>query len=176
MANSDTSTGYMVERSDRERDRGAWSMLRTLLRERNLTVVDLHEMLQVRGVPVNRKSLYRLASSQPVQKLDMVIVRGICEALQVQLGELIQFHKPKIELLHLDPRLQEELSKLIERDNAGKLTEEEDARFNALLGVVRKITLKNAKMLSGQTLQRVAGHKEVMTTKQVQEDSLVEGK
>jgi DNA-binding Xre family transcriptional regulator len=157
----------------RGKDRWAWSTLRTLLSERNLTVAALHEMLRFRGVPVNRKSLYRLASSQPVQKLDMAIVRGICEALEVHLEELIQFDKPKWELLRLDPRLQEELDNLIERNNAGTLTELEEARFNALLDAVRKITIKNSKMLSGETRQRSSGHIEVTTTEQSVEASLV---
>lgn len=152
--------------------RWAWSTLRSLLSERNLTVADLHEMLRTRGVQVNRKSLYRLASSEPVQKLDTAIARGICEALEVHLEELIQFDKPKFELLRLDPRLQEELDGLIERNNAGKLTEIEEARFNALLDAVRRITIKNSKMLSGQTRHRSFGHIEVTTIAQSDEASL----
>lgn len=143
----------------RENDRLAWSTLRALLDERNLTVADLHEMLQIRGVPVNRKSLYRLTSSQPVQKLNTAIVRGICEALQVRLEELIEFHKPKFELLHLDPRSQEELDRLIEKDNEGSLTEQEEIRFKALLRAAQKIVLKNSKILFGQARQRLAGQK-----------------
>jgi hypothetical protein len=45
----------------------AWSTLRTLLAEKNLTVVDLREKLCEQGFEVNKKSLYRLAISRPIQ-------------------------------------------------------------------------------------------------------------
>ena len=64
---------------------GAWSTLRTLLAEKNLTVVDLHERLREQGFDVNNKSLYRFTTSRPVQKIDTAIVRAICEALDVGL-------------------------------------------------------------------------------------------
>lgn len=73
----------------------------TLLAEKNLTVADLYQILQKRGFAVNRKSLYRLAASQPVQKLDTAIARAVCEALDVRLQDLIQFQKPRFELKHL---------------------------------------------------------------------------
>jgi DNA-binding Xre family transcriptional regulator len=88
-------------------EKGAWSTLRTLLAEKNLTVVDLHQMLRKQGFDVNKKSLYRLATSRPVQKLDTAIARAICEALDVRLEDLIQFQKPKFELQRLDRRLQQ---------------------------------------------------------------------
>jgi hypothetical protein len=53
----------------------AWSTLRTLLAEKNLTVVDLHERLREQGFEVNKKSLYRLATAHPVQKIDTAIAR-----------------------------------------------------------------------------------------------------
>jgi DNA-binding Xre family transcriptional regulator len=73
---------------------GAWSTLRTRLAEKGLTVADLHEMLQI-AFPVNIKSLYRLTGTGPVQKIDLGIVRAICAALKVEIGDLIQFEKPK---------------------------------------------------------------------------------
>jgi DNA-binding Xre family transcriptional regulator len=60
---------------------------------RAITVVDLHERLREQGFEVNKKSLYRLATSQPVQKIDTAIARAICEALDVGLEDLIQFQK-----------------------------------------------------------------------------------
>jgi hypothetical protein len=47
-------------------EKGAWSTLRILLAEKNLTVVDLHEMVRKQGFDVNKKSLYRLATSRPI--------------------------------------------------------------------------------------------------------------
>ena len=128
----------------------AWSTLRTLLAEKNLTVADLHEKLREQGFDVNKKSLYRLTTSHPVQKIDTAIARAICEALDVGLGDLIQFQRPRFELQHLDPRSEKELARLMDKNNEGELTEKERARFHTLLDEVQKITLYNSKMLVDQ--------------------------
>jgi DNA-binding Xre family transcriptional regulator len=131
-------------------DKGVWSTLPNLLAEKNLTVADLYQILQKRGFAVNKKSLYRLTASQPVQKLDTAIVRAVCEALDVRLQDLIQFQKPKFELKRLDPKSQRELDRLMDKNNEGELTKSEQARFKALLGEVQKISLYNAKALVSQ--------------------------
>jgi DNA-binding Xre family transcriptional regulator len=131
-------------------DKGAWSTLPNLLAEKNLTVADLYQILQKRRFAVNRKSLYRLAGSQPVQKLDTAIVRAVCEALDIRLQDLIQFQKPKFELKRLDPKSQRELDRLMDKNNEGELTKSEQARFKALLDEVRRISLYNAKALVSQ--------------------------
>ena len=106
----------------------AWSTLRTLLAEKNLTVVDLHGKLRKRRFEVNKKSLYRLATSRPVQKIDTAIARAVCEALDVGLEDLIQFQKPRFELQRLNRRSEKELDRLMDKNNEGKLTEKEQAR------------------------------------------------
>jgi DNA-binding Xre family transcriptional regulator len=143
-------------------EKGAWSTLRTLLAEKNLTVVDLHEMLRKAGFEVNKKSLYRLTTPGPVQKLDTAIVKAICEALNVGLADLIQFQKPKFELQRLDRRSEKELDKLMDKNNEGELTEKERAKFRALLDEVQKITLYNSKMLLDQKRLRESKHGKVM--------------
>ncbi|HYZ73459.1 MAG TPA: helix-turn-helix transcriptional regulator [Chthoniobacterales bacterium] len=130
--------------------KGAWSTLPTLLAERNLTVADLHQILQQRGFNVNKKSLYRLTTSEPVQKLDTAIVRAVCEALEVHLEDLIQFQKPKFELKRLEPKSERELDRLMGKNNEGELTKSEQARFKVLLDEVQKISLYNAKALLSQ--------------------------
>ena len=146
-------------------EKGAWSTLRTLLAEKNLTVVDLHQMLRKQGFDVNKKSLYRLATSRPVQKLDTAIARAICEALDVRLEDLIQFQKPKFELQRLDRRSQQELDRLMDKNNEGKLTEKERARFKTLLDEVQKVTLYNSKMLVSQKRLRDSRHREVVAAR-----------
>ena len=131
-------------------ENGAWSTLRTLLAEKNLTVVDLHEKLREQGFDVNSKSLYRLTTSRPVQKIDIAIARAICEALGVGLEDLIVFQKPKFELQRLDRRSENQLDRLMDKNNEGKLTEKERAKFKALLDEVQKITLYNSKILVDQ--------------------------
>jgi DNA-binding Xre family transcriptional regulator len=137
-------------------EKGAWSTLPTLLAEKNLTVADLHQILQKRGFAVNKKSLYRLAASQPVQKLDTAIARAVCEALDVRLEDLIQFEKPKFELKRLEPKSQRELDRLMDKNNEGELTKSDQARFKTLLDEVQKISLYNANALLSQKRLREA--------------------
>ena len=149
----------------RGHDKGAWSTLPNLLAEKNLTVADLHQILRKRGFEVNKKSLYRLTASQPVQKLDTTIIRAVCEALQVRLEDLIQFQKPKFELKHLDPRSQQELDRLMDKNNEGELTQKEKTRFKALLDEVQRISLYNSKALLSQKRLRESMPHEVVTTR-----------
>jgi DNA-binding Xre family transcriptional regulator len=146
-------------------DKGAWSTLPNLLAEKNLTVADLHQILQKRGFEVNKKSLYRLAAPQPIQKLDTAIIRAICEALEVRLQDLIQFQKPKFELKRLEPRSQQELDRLMDKNNEGELTQKEKARFKALLDEVQRISLYNAKALLNQKRLRESTPREILAAR-----------
>jgi DNA-binding Xre family transcriptional regulator len=143
----------------------AWSTLGTLLAEKNLTVVDLHEKLREQGFEVNKKSLYRLATSQPVQKIDTAIARAVCEALNVGLEDLIQFQKPRLELQRLNRRSEKELDRLMDNNNEGKLTEKQRARLKTLLDEVEKITLYNSKMLVDQKRRRESKHGKVLVAR-----------
>src|SRR5260370_42323285 len=112
---------------------GGWWNLGILLDEENLTVGDGHEKLREQGFDVNNKSLYRLTTYRSVQKIDTAIARAICQALNVGLEDLIVFQKPKFELQRLDRRSQKQLDRLMDKNNEGKLTEKERAKFKALL-------------------------------------------
>ena len=146
-------------------DHQAWSTLRTLLAEKNLTIVDLHEKLSEQGFEVNKKSLYRLATSHPVQKIDTGIARAVCEALDVGLEDLIQFQKPRFELHRLNRRSEKELDRLMDKNNEGTLTERERTRFKTLLDEVHKITLYNSKMLVDQKRRRESKHGKVVAAR-----------
>jgi hypothetical protein len=146
-------------------DKGAWSTLPNLLAEKNLTVANLHEMLRKRGFDVNKKSLYRLTTPEPIQKLDTAIVRAVCEALDVRLEDLIQFQKPKFELKALDPKSQRELDKLMDKNNEGELTRSQQARFKALLDEVQKISLYNSKALLNQKRLRESTSREILAAR-----------
>jgi DNA-binding Xre family transcriptional regulator len=146
-------------------NKGAWSTLPSLLAEKNLTVADLHQILRKRGFEVNKKSLYRLAASQPVQKLDATIVRAVCEALEVRLQDLIQFQKPKFELKRLDPKSQKELDRLMDKNNQGELTKTEQARFKALLDEAQRISLYNSKALLNQKRLRESTSREILAAR-----------
>ena len=141
--------------------KGAWSTLPNLLAEKNLTVADLHQILRKRGFEVNKKSLYRLATSQAIQKLDTTIVRAVCEALDIRLQDLIQFEKPRFELKRLDSRSQQELDRLMDKNNEGELTKNEQARFKALLDEAQRISLYNSKALLNQKRLRESTSREI---------------
>jgi DNA-binding Xre family transcriptional regulator len=146
-------------------DKGAWSTLPTLLVEKNFTVADLHQILRKRGFDVNKKSLYRLAASQPVQKLDTAIVRAVCEALEVRLQDLIQFQKPKFELKRLDPKSQQDFDRLMDKNNEGELTKNEQARFKALLDEAQRISLYNSKALLNQKRLSESTSREILAAR-----------
>jgi DNA-binding Xre family transcriptional regulator len=145
--------------------KGAWSTLPNLLAEKNLRVADLYQILQKRGFAVNKKSLYRLASPQPVQKIDTAIVRAVCEALDVRLQDLIKFHKPKFELKSLDPKSQRDLDRLMDKNNEGELTKSEQALFEVLLDEAQKISLYNAKALLNQKRLRESTSRETLAAR-----------
>ena len=97
--------------------------------------------------------------------MDTAIIRAICEALEVRLQDLIQFQKPKFELKRLEPRSQQELDRLMDKNNQGKLTKTEQARFKALLDEVQRISLYNAKALLNQKRLRESTSREMLAAR-----------
>jgi hypothetical protein len=124
-----------------------WSNLGMLLAEHNMSVLGLHKRLQEKGVSVNLKSLYRLAGSKPLQKVDARIVKPICLVLGVDLSELIQLEKPQVSLLKLDPLTQARITTLIDRNNQGTMTKKERSELERLVNKAEKISLHNARAL-----------------------------
>jgi DNA-binding Xre family transcriptional regulator len=124
-----------------------WSNLGMLLAEHNMSVLALHKRLQQKGVSVNLKSLYRLAGSQPLQKIDARIVKPICSVLSVDLSELIPLEKPQATLLKLDLVTQSRISALLEKNNQGTITKRERSELERLVDKAEKISLHNARAL-----------------------------
>ena len=56
--------------------------------------------------------------------------------------------------MRLDPAPQQELDKLMDKNNGDRLAEEEKARFNALLEGVQRIPLHHPKLLVDQKRPR----------------------
>jgi hypothetical protein len=124
-----------------------WSNLGMLLAEHNMSVLALHKRLQEKGVSVNLKSLYRLAGSQPLQKIDARIVKPICLVLGVDLSELIPLEKPQVSLLKLDPLTQARITTLLDKNNQGTITKKERSELERLVNKAEKISLHNARAL-----------------------------
>jgi hypothetical protein len=129
----------------------AYSRLSIVLAKMNLTVFQLHRRLETAGFPVNIKSLYRLASEQPLRKIDLRIAAAVCKACNLDLGELITFEKPRSRLRHLDARTQARLETLMTKNNNGTLTAGEKKQFGQLAEKAHRISLENARILQGES-------------------------
>ncbi len=125
----------------------AYSRLRTVLAERNLTVFQLHRQLDSAGLPVNIKSLYRLTADEPLQKVDLRVAGAVCQACGVEIGDLITFQKPRAQLHRLDPKIQARLDELMVKSNEGQLTAREKKEFAALASEAHRLSIENARML-----------------------------
>jgi len=128
-------------------EQSLWSNLGMLLAEHNMSVLALHKRLRQKGGSVNLKSLYRLAGSQPLQKIDARIVRPICLVLGLGLSELITLEKPQATLLKLDPVTQSRISALLGKNNQGTITKRERSELERLVEKAEKISLHNARAL-----------------------------
>lgn len=79
--------------------------------------------------------------------------------------DLIQSQKPTFELKHRDQPSQKELDRLMGKNNEGDLTQKKQARFEAPLDEVQKITLYNSKMLLDQKRLRESRCRDVVAAR-----------
>ena len=79
----------------------------------------LHKSLKAAGFPVNIKRLYRLIEPRPIRNIDLNVAGAICEELQIDIEDLIQFEKPEIELERLDLPFQYQFDELREFKQPG---------------------------------------------------------
>ena len=122
-----------------------------------MSVLALHKRLQEKGVSVNLKSLYRLAVSQPLRKLDARIVKPICLVLGIDLSELISLEKPELGLLKLNPVTQARLTNLLDKSNQGTIAKRERLELERLVDKAEKLSLHNARALVEYRRRRADG-------------------
>jgi hypothetical protein len=128
----------------------AYSRLKRILKQQQLTVPELHRRLIGNGLYVNLKSLYRLNDEgQPVERLDMRVAGAICQVIAVPLSDWIVFEEES-RLRTLDADQQTRLNALMEKNNAGSLTAEEREELQSLVRTAEEITLNNARLLAAQ--------------------------
>ena len=125
----------------------AYSKLGLILSRRNLSVLALQRKLEDVGVPVNVKSLYRLAEDAPLQKIDLRIAAAVCKVCDVELGDLISLERPKAQLQRLNTKTQSRLDTLMEKNNEGQLTAAERKEFVALADAAHQLSMANARLL-----------------------------
>lgn len=129
----------------------AYSRLRRVLGQRNLTVQELHRRIRQQGMSVNLKSLYRLNNdSLPVERLDLRVAGIICAVCAVPLSELIAFESPRPRLRHLPRQNQKRLDELMERNNNGGISHAERRELKGLVREAEEIALDNARTLAKQ--------------------------
>jgi hypothetical protein len=135
----------------------AYSQLKRLLREQQLTVPELERRLQQQGLRINVKSLYRLNNDrQPLQRLDLRVAGAVCQVLALPLSDLIAFEKPRPKLRRLAATKQRRLEALMAGNNEGKLTTSEQRELKELVQEAEQIMLDNARQLAGQRQQLTA--------------------
>ena len=129
----------------------AYSRLKRLLKQQQLSVPDLHRRMRSRGFRVNIKSLYHLSDEdQPVQRLDMRVAGAICQVCAVPLSEWIVFEQDDGRLRTLAPDRQERLDLLMAQNSAGPMTQAERSELQTLVREAEEITLSNARLLVEQ--------------------------
>jgi hypothetical protein len=132
-----------------------YSQLASLLNNRRVAVPELKRQMQRLGLPVNIKSLYRLTSAEPLQKIDLRIVSAICRTCKVGISEVIDFTPPKLTMQQLDSSAQKRLNELMSKNTEGSLTAAERGEFENLAKEAQQITITNARILASH--RRKAG-------------------
>jgi hypothetical protein len=129
----------------------AYSRLKRLLKQQQLSVPELHRRLRSGGFRVNIKSLYHLSvEDQPVQRLDMRVAGAICQVCAVPLSEWIVFEVDEGKLRALPSDRQERLDQLMEKNSAGQITKAERDELQTLVREAEETTLANARLLVEQ--------------------------
>lgn len=130
----------------------AYSRLKRLLKQQQLSIPELHRRMGSRGFQVNIKSLYHLSDEDhPVQRLDMQVAGAICQVCAVPLSEWIIFEPDDGRLRSLDPSKQVRLDLLMTKNSAGQMTEAERNELQKLVREAEEITLANARLLAEQS-------------------------
>jgi hypothetical protein len=129
----------------------AYSRLKRILQQQNLSIPELHRRILSRGVRINIKSLYRLSDEDhPIERLDLRVAGAICQVCAVPLSTWIVFEEDDGRLRTLASDQQELLEALMAKNSAGQLTDEERTELQTLVRAAEEITLANARLLAAQ--------------------------
>jgi phage terminase small subunit len=118
------------------------SRLPILLKERQMTVLSLQRQLAQQGRIISKNTLYRLASWQPLKKVDLTIAGEICSLLGIGLSELFVIRRQK-------EGENNPLTPFSKGEKRVTFTDEQKARMRILLELARegKITPKEEREL-----------------------------
>jgi hypothetical protein len=129
----------------------AYSYLKQLLKQQQLSVPELHRRIRSQGLSINLKSLYRLSDdTQPIDRLDMRVAGAICSVFSVRLSDWIIFQEDSQALQTLGSERQARLDTLMGKNNQGELTVSEREELRGLVREAEEIMLTNARLLTQQ--------------------------
>jgi len=125
----------------------AYSTFPDLLAELRLTVAEAHQRLVARGFKFDKKTLYRLASHEPMQTISAPLVGAVCAEFKIGLDDLLVWSPPTPKLHRIDEKTQARLEVLMAKNNEGTIRAAERRELAALGDKVERLSLENAKML-----------------------------
>ncbi len=118
------------------------------LARKQLTVADLMRRLQKDGSHFDKKTIYRLASDEPVRHLNLRAVAAIGHALELSdPGKLIVWPTTS-RLQRIDTATQGRLDELMDKNTEGTLNAAERRELDRLGQRVEKLSLENARLLA----------------------------
>lgn len=126
----------------------AYSTFPDLLAKLHLTVAEAHQRLLQRGFKFDKKTLYRLASREPIQTINAPVIGAVCEEFDISLGELLTWERPTPKLHRIDAKTQGRLDYLMAKNTEGTLTAAERKELATLGETVERLSLENARMLA----------------------------
>jgi hypothetical protein len=132
----------------------AFSRLKRILNDREMSVADLRRQLEEQGLKVNLKSLYRLVKDdQPLERLNLRVAGMICRVCEVPLSELIALEITDGRLRRLPTVRQRRLDALLTVNNDGRLTPSERRELQDLVREAEEVALQNARSLASERRQ-----------------------
>lgn len=143
-----------------------------LLRTNDLSVAELERRIEQRfGLSVDPKTLYRLASAEPVRRADLEIVGAVAALLGVGLGDLFDVHAVPVEehdeseAIDLSVAESQRLSALFDRQAQGKLSKGERQELETLVSEYgrrlherRLVEIAAQRGISVEEARREVGH------------------
>ena len=139
----------------------ARSALPKILARQRLTVGDLVRRIEESGFHFDKKTIYRLASGEPVRTLNLEAVAAIGRALKMRdFGKLILWTpalSPSPRLRRINTETQVRLDELMSKNTENSLTTTERRELEKLGRQVEKLSLENAHLLASHTSRKKAG-------------------
>lgn len=132
-----------------------------LLRSRNLSVAELERQIEQRyGLPVDPKTLYRLAHDEPVQRADLAVAGAAAAILGVDLGDLFEVEAVPVdegEEVDMDPAESRLLAELLDHPGRRRLSRAERRELDALVDAyhrrLHELRLRQIAELRGITVE-----------------------